>query len=56
MRTRFFKLNEEEIQKLDQERFDDQAEEDLQQLVWQQDHTEIVETKTLDGEIAINKQ
>lgn len=56
MRTRFFKRTEEELLELDKERFDDEAEEKLQQLVWQQDHTEIIESKKLDGEVVINKQ
>lgn len=56
MRTRFFKRTEEEILELDKEQNNDETEENLQQLVWQQDHTEIVEIKKLDGEIAISKQ
>ncbi len=56
MRTRFFKLNEEEIQKLDQERFDDQAEEDLQQNMWEQNHVMIIESQELGGEVQLEIQ
>lgn len=56
MRTKFYKRTEEEIKELDQEQQKDEAEENLQQLVWQQDHTEIIESKKLDGELAISKQ
>ena len=56
MRTEFFKLTQQQIAELDKERFNDEAEEELQQQMWQQNHLAIVESQELNGEIAITLQ
>jgi len=54
MKTVFFNLSQDEIEELDQDRFNDDAEEELQQEVWTQKHTTIIKSKL--GEIIVTLQ